>query len=435
MDITGVVAQIFMVWWDKELRNRCAEINLSIRLHERYVDDTNLVVKKTEVGARYDGEKITITAETKQDDEGIPDDKRTMILLQSVASHIHPSIKLTIDYPSNHEDNKVPMLDLKLWIQEFQDGIKIMYEHYEKDIVSKAVLNAKSAMSTGTKRTILTQEMLRIITHCSEYLPWETVCCHVNNFMKKLQFSGYDQSFRHSVANSSLKAFEAIKQSASEGRSPINRSKRWKREERREEREYKRKNWYKNGGFDSVLFVPCTPGGYLQKMYQREIARSGIRIKVIERAGITLKNKLQRSNPFRPELCGRAQCLVCTTGGEGNCNAESITYDLLCKRADCNRKNVYRGESSYNAFTRGKEHISDLRAKNQKSVLWRHCREIHGGEVQEFKMNVKGSYRNDPMLRQISEAVAIKNTNTEHLMNTRCEWNMTYVPPAGITNE
>ena len=98
-------------------------------MYERYVDDTNMVVARTEVGARYDGEQLITTVESVQEDLGIRDDKRTMTLIQSVAGYIHPSIKLTVDYPSNHTDRKVPMLDVKMWIADENGRKVILYEH------------------------------------------------------------------------------------------------------------------------------------------------------------------------------------------------------------------------------------------------------------------------------------------------------------------
>ena len=55
--------------------------------------------------------------------------------------------------------------------------------------------------------------------------------------------------------------------------------------------------------------------------------------------------------------------------------------------------------------------------------------------MQEFTMKVTGTYRKDAMLRQISEAVKIENTDADRLMNTRSEWNMTRVPRAMVTYE
>ena len=120
MEITGVVAQVFMVWWDRRLRERLDAINIQLPLHKRYVDDTNPAAQKTEIGARYDGVRLQFTEESRIEDEGLEDDKRTMLLIQTVANSIHHSIRHTIDFPSNHEDRKVPMLDLKM-LRETQE--------------------------------------------------------------------------------------------------------------------------------------------------------------------------------------------------------------------------------------------------------------------------------------------------------------------------
>jgi hypothetical protein len=50
MELTGVVAQIFMVWWDRQLTEKLREINIALKLHERYVDDTNILTKQVELG-------------------------------------------------------------------------------------------------------------------------------------------------------------------------------------------------------------------------------------------------------------------------------------------------------------------------------------------------------------------------------------------------
>ena len=325
------------------------------------------------------------------------------------------------------------MLDVKMWITDVDAGKKVLYEHYEKEMTTKAVINAKSAIPMQTKRTVLSQEVLRILLHCSEYVEWETVCSHINAHMKKMQYSGYTQPFRYNVVKSALNAFESIKEKKVLGIRPINRPKDWRRAERDEETQEKKRTWYRNGGFDSVLFVPSTPEGKLKNMYQREIAKSGVRIKVVEKTGTTLRSRMQTSDPFKPQGCGRLQCFVCSSGGTGNCNSESITYEIMCK-GECEERNDYKGESGSNAYTRGEKHKTDLNARNAtNSPLWRHCRDVHNGDLQEFQMNVTGTFKDDAMLRQIMEAVQIENVEPAKLMNTRAEWNMTRVPRATIT--
>ena len=232
MELTGDIAQIFMVWWDGCLKRKIEEIGLRMVLYERYVDDINLVMKRIEKGRRYENGILIHNEEAEIEDEGTRDDERTMKTLKTIGDSIHVSIKLETDYPSKHEDRKIPILDLKLWIAETEEGTKILYEHYEKEISSKAVIMARSSMPMQTKRTILTQEILRILTHCNTYISWERVCKHINNFMKKLQYSGYDKNFRYDVVNSALKAFENIKPKAAAGMRPINRPKNWNNTER-----------------------------------------------------------------------------------------------------------------------------------------------------------------------------------------------------------
>ena len=85
------------------------------------------------------------------------------------------------------------------------------------------------------------------------------MCSKVNVFMQKMQYSGYTQAVRFNVVNSALNAMDTIKQKEESGIRPRNRPKEWKRIEREKEKQSKKYNWYRNSGFDSVLFVPSIP--------------------------------------------------------------------------------------------------------------------------------------------------------------------------------
>ena len=214
-----------------------------------------------------------------------------------------------------------------MWIEEINGRRYILYEHYEKEIATKMVIHAKSAIPTRIKRTVLTQEVLRIMLHTSRNLQWDVVRQHINRLMLKIQLSGYDQKFRYEVTKSAFNAYQAMMEKEERGIRPIQRPKDWQKAERMEQKEKKKKNWYKEGGFDSVLFFPTTPDGKLKKMYHHEIRNSGLRIKVIERTGKTLKSALQRTNPFKTRNCGRTNCFVCSTTGKENCETEYyLTY-------------------------------------------------------------------------------------------------------------
>ena len=151
----------------------------------------------------------------------------------------------------------------------------------------------------------------------------------------------------------------------------------------------------------------------------------------MEKAGRSIKSVLQRSDPFKATTCDRQSCLVCETGGKGSCSKDGVNYEITC--VGCG-EGSYHGETSKNGFTRGKKHLQELDGRAASSVMWRHCVERHSGTIQDFTMNITGNYRNDAMLRQISEAVRINNTPREHLINNRTEWNYIQFPRIMVDN-
>ena len=82
------------------------------------------------------------------------------------------------------------------------------HECYSKEVSSKNVINAKQAIRWSTKRTVLTQEILRVLLNCSKRLPWDVPTRHVNDVMMKMQYSGYSKKFRYEVVKSALKAYD-----------------------------------------------------------------------------------------------------------------------------------------------------------------------------------------------------------------------------------
>ena len=63
--------------------------------------------------------------------------------------------------------------------------------------------------------------------------------------------------------------------------------------------------WYKQGGYESVIFTPSTPELSLQRQYQSETHRQGLKICVVEKVGQSVKSMVQRSDPFKERTCGR----------------------------------------------------------------------------------------------------------------------------------
>ena len=154
--------------------------------------------------------------------------------------------------------------------------------------------------------------------------------------------------------------------------------------------------------------------------YEDIIKKSKIPIKVVEKSGTTIKQTLQKSNPFKEKHCkDKDNCFVCRTGGT-NCRKEGINYKITCDLCGA----VYIGESGRNAYTRGLEHEREYRSKTTQSVLWRHESQCHSHEVTppSFTMRVTAVNNGDPTMRQVLEGVQISNTPGDSLINNKSEW-------------
>ena len=355
-------------------------------MNERYVDDINMAVEATEPGLRYKEGKVFMDETSVAEDQRTSADARTMNIIKQVGNDIHPSIKLEIDYPSKHQDGKLPIPDLKVWVESRERDVEgqkkrvsvILYEFYSKRVSSKSVINARSALSWSTKRTVLTQEVLRVLLNCSKHIPRESVNKKVQEMVLRMQYSGYSKKFRYEVVDSALKAYRIRQVEEERGVRPMHRPKEWKKNKREEER-VRKNNWYKKGGDESVIFVPATPSSELQRKYQQEIKRQGFAIKVVEKSGVTIKELLQRSDPCKPPGCDRGNCMVCQTEGKGKCNRQGVTYEISCNT--CGDR--YIGETARSAYTRGVEHKEALENRERRN---RPC----GNTA---KKNIRGKFR------------------------------------------
>ena len=103
--------------------------------------------------------------------------------------------------------------------------------------------------------------------------------------------------------------------------------------------------------------------------------------------------------------------MYCITSGLFYENSTELDEVAADQHSHCTRHKKF---AFHHAYTRSGEHLRRLGAWDIiGSPLWRHCVEEHEGETQQFGMSVAGSYRNDTILRQMSEAVQLERTETE----------------------
>ena len=175
-----------MLDWDKKLLEKLKAYEITPDLYTRFKDDIQIAVTSLEKGSTIIDDKIIIDEEKKITDENKSDSKITMEIIQQISNTVNPMIKLTVETPCNFEDGKMPVLDVKVNVNE-EENDRIDFEFFEKPTKNPRVILADSALSYAKKRTILTQECLRRLRNTKRELGPEVQRNYLNLFMLQIQ--------------------------------------------------------------------------------------------------------------------------------------------------------------------------------------------------------------------------------------------------------
>jgi hypothetical protein len=139
----------------------------------------------------------------------------------------------------------------------------------------------------------------------------------------------------------------------------------------------------------------------------------------------------------------------------GTCRITNVCYSISCM--SCNKTfedkqpsqgtqspapsqgqtapgSQYYGETAKNMASRSAEHTQLLKARDSDSPLWKHCLEVHGGDMEAANFVMKLVSRHmDPLSRLITEGVLIKGASQGSLMNSRGEFRQSKVARVIIT--
>ena len=180
------------------------------------------------------------------------------------------------------------------------------------------------------------------------------------------------------------------------------------------------------------------------------------KVKVIERAGLKLMHQLPSLK--EPTECGKDDCFTHTSGGRGNCRKEGVLYRGTCltclekgpgsepdwdgkvrqvKERKPHVKSLYWGESSFGAYTRGKQHLAALSkpSKNQENAFVRHREDFHLGEEKDVKYKFEPvRYYTRAMPRLVGEGCYMLGPEADILMNGKMDHCKPVVGRVVITN-
>ena len=151
-ELTGEISRIYMLRWDRKFLTKLRRLGLSPYIYTRYVDDTLIMVDVIRPDVAYKSGKLIWIKDkdTIARNKLIHDDARTFSVLREIANSIDQDIQWEEDVPTNHEDQKLPCLDMKIWYS-VPDRM-ILHEFYKKSMSSKFLIMRNSAVSMSTKR-------------------------------------------------------------------------------------------------------------------------------------------------------------------------------------------------------------------------------------------------------------------------------------------
>ena len=429
-ELSQAVARVVMGWWDSQFLKKCEEVGIDIMMYKRYVDDTNKVFVPPALGSEFRDGQIVVNELKAVEDANRPRDQVAAELLTSIANSISSMIKMEADTCSKYPDKKLPILDLKVWIDNEADNVEIKHQFYKKPMAKKRTILAKSALPVSNKRAILVEEAMRRMRNCSPQMSWSEKGKFLSQFAAEMRNSGHAEHFRVTVMSKAVEKHRAELERHEAG-TDLYRSRKVRQEQAKQSGgKSSREDWFKKKGgskVTSVLKVPLTANQELSKGIKSIVkdskAPEGIVTRVQEANGEKLKFLLTKSDPFPRSECGRQRCPL-SHGDEGcreQCYQSNCNYTIFCKRCDFKLmladeaggdqpepcRHVYVGESCRGCYTRFQQHLANLKAK--KGFMWDHLTQMHKVEPSEDPRDDFGMKRvsvdKDPLRRIVREAI------------------------------
>ena len=282
-------------------------------------------------------------------------------------------------------------------------------------------------MPLSIKRASLIQEGVRILRNTSRSAPWSNKAKFLSEFSNRMKLSGYHDTYRLYIIKAAVEIYETQLAEDEAGRTPLYRDKSWNKEERRNKRLITRTSWYRPS--EAVGFFPATPGGVLNKIIQNILDEEGPRIdlklRAVEKGGISLRRQLVKTD-IGPSNCSRPNCFLCQSNRPGASHTRSgaLYHGTCCICAENGVKAEYWGETGRSGYTRTLEHAEDIRSKQEKNAFNKHLVIYHPdkvGDTKAFDIKIEQTFTKT-IDRQVAEAVKIKNSKADILMNSKAEF-------------
>ena len=379
--LTMACARVVMTEWGERYMEVLEKAGVVTTLLKIYVDDVRQCSTLIKEGLRYDAksEEWKWSKEAEEEDEqkskeGESKDARMARILQPAMNGINGDLVFTTELAEDFDDNRLPTLDFKMWLE---DDMEVNHTFYEKPMKTQMMIPRRSAMAEKMKISIASNDLNRRLSNINiERMPDDEKLVVVDKFTHQLKNSGYSRQECREIVMSGVKSWlRRHQRRAKEGRG-FYRSASSTLQGRMRKKLMDKTNWYKpreedqdrdeqgqavmmrrgkkrkcqdeGTGVDrgvtevkSVLFCPYTARGELARRLRKEEETleglTGYRVKVVEQVGDKLLDRLHTSNPWRGVHCGRMECWPCETkawteqDAKKDCSKRSLVYETWCQ--------------------------------------------------------------------------------------------------------
>ena len=144
-----------------------------------------------------------------------------MELLGTIGDSIMECIKLEVDAPSNYSDNKIPMLDIKIWTD---DNRQLWWEFFKKEMANKMTVHRRSALSYKEKAQTILNECLRRLRNTHYDLPDTIRHQHLTEYSKSMKLSEWTQEERYTTIKGALALYSREVENHKKGEKHIYRN-------------------------------------------------------------------------------------------------------------------------------------------------------------------------------------------------------------------
>ena len=386
--LTMACARIVMTEWGERYMEILDKANIVTTLLKIYVDDVRQVSTLMRRGLRYNAkeEEWAWSEEAEKEDEekekeGESKHARMARILQPAMNGINPDLVFTTELEEDFEDNRLPTLDFKMWLEE---DMEINHTFYEKPMKTQIMIPRRSAMPEKMKMSIASNDLNRRLSNVNvERMPEEEKIQVADKFTLQLKNSGYGRQECREIVMSGVKSWLRRHQRREKEGTGFYRSAAKTLHGRIKKKLIDKTTWYlprsseedeklapdmeenRNGkvqmrrgkkrkvqeestepgrgtrDIKSVMFCPYTTKGELAKQLRQgeeELYNlTGYRIKVVEQVGDKILERLHTANPWRGRPCERIDCWPCNTkawtekDAKKDCTKRSLVYETWCQ--------------------------------------------------------------------------------------------------------